>query len=87
MRVLLVNPKSKLPIDTRTSPPLGLAYLGAVAEQRGDVVRVHDGDVESAPLEGIVREFAPEVVGITANTTQITAAWRDAGLVKSIGDD
>jgi anaerobic magnesium-protoporphyrin IX monomethyl ester cyclase len=86
VRILLVNPKSKLPIDTRTSPPLGLAYLAAVAEQRGDTVRVHDGDVESTSLEAIVRQFAPQVVGITANTTQIMAAWRDAGLVKSICD-
>jgi len=86
VRVLLVNPKSKLPIDTRTSPPLGLAYLAAVAEQRGDSVRVHDGDVEDTPLAALLREFSPEVVGITANTTQIMAAWRDAELVKSIGD-
>jgi anaerobic magnesium-protoporphyrin IX monomethyl ester cyclase len=86
VRVLLVNPKSKLPIDTRTSPPLGLAYLAAVAEQRGDVVRVHDGDVEDTSLKEIARQFAPEVVGITANTTQITAAWRDAELVKSLCD-
>jgi anaerobic magnesium-protoporphyrin IX monomethyl ester cyclase len=86
VRVLLVSPKSKLPIDTRTSPPLGLAYLAAVSEQRGDVVRVHDGDVEDISLEAIIRQFAPDVVGITANTTQIMAAWRDAGLVKSICD-
>jgi radical SAM superfamily enzyme YgiQ (UPF0313 family) len=85
LRILLVNPKSKLPIDTRTSPPLGLAYLAAVSEQRGDQVRVHDGDVEDASLERVIREFMPEVVGITANTTQITAAWRDAELVKSLG--
>ena len=85
MRILLVNPKSKLPIDTRTSPPLGLAYLAAVAEQRGDEVRVHDGDVDPAPLAAVLGEFAPEVVGITANTTQIMAAWRDADLVKSMG--
>jgi hypothetical protein len=76
VRVLLVNPKSKLPIDTRTSPPLGLAYLAAVAEQRGDVVRVHDGDVEDTPLEAIIRQFAPDVVGITANTTQIMQRGR-----------
>jgi radical SAM superfamily enzyme YgiQ (UPF0313 family) len=85
-RILLVNPKSKLPIDTRTSPPLGLAYLAAVAEGRGDLVRVHDGDVEEESLEATIREFEPEVVGITANTTQITAAWRDAELVKGLGD-
>jgi radical SAM superfamily enzyme YgiQ (UPF0313 family) len=86
VRILLINPKSKLPIDTRTSPPLGLAYLAAVAEQRGDDVRVHDGDVESTPLESIVRQFSPQVVGITANTTQIMAAWRDAELAKAICD-
>lgn len=86
MRVLFVNPKSKLPIDTRTSPPLGLAYLASVTEQQGDRVHVYDGDVEDASLESTIRDFAPEIVGITANTTQITAAWRDAQLVKAMGD-
>jgi radical SAM superfamily enzyme YgiQ (UPF0313 family) len=57
-----------------------------VTEQRGDEVRVHDGDVEDASLAELLREFAPQVVGITANTTQITAAWRDAELVKSACD-
>ena len=84
MRILLINPKSRLPIDTRISPPLGLAYLAAVSEQHGHQVRVFDGDVEDTPLADAMREFAPEVVGITANTTQITAAWRDAELVKSL---
>jgi len=84
MRILLVNPKSRLPIDTRISPPLGLAYLAAVAEQRGDQVRIYDGDVEETPLAAVVRDFEPQVVGITANTTQITAAWRDAELVRSL---
>jgi anaerobic magnesium-protoporphyrin IX monomethyl ester cyclase len=84
LRILLINPRSKLPIDTRTSPPMGLAYLAAVSERRGHQVRVYDGDVEDAPLETVIDEFEPSVVGITANTTQITAAWRDAALVKSI---
>ena len=86
VRILLVNPKSKLPIDTRTSPPLGLAYLAAVTEQRGHTVCAHDGDIEEQPLEAAIREFAPDVVGITANTTQITAAWRDAELVKTLSN-
>ena len=84
MRVLLINPKSSLPIETRTSPPLGLAYLAAVSEQAGHQVRVHDGDVEEMPLEAALREFEPHIVGITANTTQITAAWRDAAIVKQV---
>jgi radical SAM superfamily enzyme YgiQ (UPF0313 family) len=84
VRILLVNPKSKLPIDTRTSPSLGLAYLAAIAERRGDQVRIYDGDIEDTPLEQTAGEFAPDLVGITANTTQITAAWRDAELIKRL---
>jgi anaerobic magnesium-protoporphyrin IX monomethyl ester cyclase len=85
LRILLVNPKSKLPIDTRTSPSLGLGYLAAVGERQGYQVRVHDGDVEETSLGAFIRDYEPHVVGITANTTQITAAWRDAALVKSLG--
>jgi radical SAM superfamily enzyme YgiQ (UPF0313 family) len=81
---LLVNPKSKLPIDTRTSPPLGLAYLAAVSEAADHEVQVHDGDVEDRPLADVLGTFQPEVVGITANTTQIMSAWRDADLVKAL---
>jgi len=81
---LLINPKSKLPIDTRTSPPLGLAYLAAVSEAADHEVQVHDGDVEDRPLADVLGTFQPEVVGITANTTQIMSAWRDADLVKAL---
>jgi radical SAM superfamily enzyme YgiQ (UPF0313 family) len=86
LRVLLINPRSNLPIETRTSPSLGLAYLAAVSEQEGHQVRVYDGDVEEMPLEAVLRELEPQIVGITANTTQITAAWRDAAVVKSVSD-
>ncbi len=86
LRVLLINPKSKLPIDTRTSPPLSLAYLAAVSEAAGHEVQVYDGDVEEQPLAAVLEVFGPDVVGITANTTQIMSAWRDAGLVKSLRD-
>ena len=86
MRVLLINPRSRLPIETRTSPPLGLAYQAAVSEQANCQVRMYDGDVEELPLEAVLREFEPHIVGITANTTQITAAWRDAALVKSVSN-
>ena len=34
MRIALINPRFRLPIDTRTSPHLGLAYLGAVSQAR-----------------------------------------------------
>jgi anaerobic magnesium-protoporphyrin IX monomethyl ester cyclase len=72
-----------LPIDTRTTPHLGLAYLGAVSERRGDQVRVYDADVEDQPLADFLHEFRPHIVGITANTPQVKQAWRTAAGIKS----
>ena len=86
MRVALINPKFRLPIDTRTSPHLGLAYLGAVTLQRGDEVRVYDADVEDQPLGEFVAEFRPDIVGITANTPQVKQAWRTAAVIKEVAD-
>lgn len=82
MRVALINPMFRLPIDTRTSPHLGLAYLGAVSERRGDEVRVYDADVEDQPLPAFLNEFQPHLVGITANTPQVKQAWRTAAAIK-----
>ena len=86
MRVALINPRFRLPIDTRTTPHLGLAYLGAVSEERGDEVRVFDADVEDQPLAEFLQEFRPHIVGITANTPQVKQAWRTAATVKQVLD-
>lgn len=86
LRVLLINPKFHLPIDTRTTPHLGLAYLAAVSERRGDEVSVFDMDVEDISLEQKATEFKPHIIGITANTPQVKTAWRVARAVKSIMD-
>lgn len=72
-----------MPIEVRTSPPLGLAYLGAVSEQRGHEVRILDMEVEESPLSLVLREERPDLVGITANTIQIKAAWRVAREIKA----
>ena len=86
MRVLLINPKFHLPIDTRTTPHLGLAYLAAVSEKRGDEVCVFDMDVEDVSLAQKVSEFQPHLVGITANTPQVKQAWLAARTIKAITD-
>ena len=78
MRIALINPKFRLPIDTRTTPHLGLAYLAAVSERRGDEVVIFDADVEKKPIADFVQEFRPDLVGITANTPQVKQAWRTA---------
>lgn len=86
MRVALINPRFRLPIDTRTTAHLGLAYLGAVSQKRGDTVRVFDCDVEEQSLEDFVQEFKPNLIGITANTPQVKQAWRTAKAIKDVYD-
>jgi anaerobic magnesium-protoporphyrin IX monomethyl ester cyclase len=78
LRVLLIDPKVNLPIDVRSSPSLGLAYLAAVSEQRGDDVRVLDMQSDDVSLRQVAAEHPPDVVGITATTVQIESAWRVA---------
>jgi anaerobic magnesium-protoporphyrin IX monomethyl ester cyclase len=84
LKVLLIDPKVDLPIDVRSSPSLGLAYLAAVSEQRGDEVRVVDMQVENTPLRQVVAEHPPDVIGITATTIQIESAWRFARELKAL---
>ncbi|MBN1220509.1 MAG: radical SAM protein [Anaerolineae bacterium] len=86
MRVMIINPRFRLPIDTRTTPHLGLAYLAAVSEERGDEVFLFDADVEDEPITEAVRRFQPHLVGITANTPQVKSAWRTAQAIKSAKD-
>ncbi len=86
MRVALINPRFRLPIDTRTTPHLGLAYLAAVSERRGDEVVIFDCDVEEQPLTEFVQEFKPDIVGITANTPQVKQAWRTARDIRAVYD-
>ncbi|TMC57825.1 MAG: hypothetical protein E6J26_05770, partial [Chloroflexi bacterium] len=86
MKVVIINPKFHLPIDTRTTPHLGIAYLAAVSERRGDEVYVYDADVEDEPLDRFMLRFKPDLVGITANTPQVKQAWRTAEAIKEVWD-
>ena len=86
LRAMLVNPKFRLPIDTRTTPHLGLAYLGAVTEEAGYEVIIFDADVEDESIEDAIRRYDPHIVGITANTPQVKQAWRTAEAIKSVKD-
>ncbi|MCL6647111.1 MAG: B12-binding domain-containing radical SAM protein [Chloroflexi bacterium] len=84
MNVLLVNPNITMPIAVRTSPPLGIAYIAAISERMGHQVRVLDMQVDDTPLEQLVDEFPPDVIGITANTPQVKAAWAVAEKFKRL---
>ncbi|UCH21993.1 MAG: B12-binding domain-containing radical SAM protein [Deltaproteobacteria bacterium] len=77
MRVLLVNPY--YPISETPSPPLGLAYLAAALEQAGVEVKILDFVVfPYTPLavETSLKNFKPDVVGITSVTMNFNDAIR-----------
>ncbi|MFH1109265.1 MAG: cobalamin-dependent protein [Planctomycetota bacterium] len=93
MDILLINP----PWMTKdgniwhgvksTSPPLGLLYVAAYAEDRGRTVHVMDVNAERLHFEDIERLVAdrqPPWVGMTAVTAQIINTHRIAGIIKRV---
>ena len=69
MRFLLVNPY--YPMSEGPSPPLGLAFLGAVLERAGVEVRVLDLVVfpySKTILKSVIDDFQPQFIGSTAVT-------------------
>ena len=77
MRVLLINPY--YPISETPSPPLGLAFLAAALETAGVEVKILDLVVypySRQLLESLLKDFKPQMVGITAVTMTFDNAIR-----------
>lgn len=52
-------------------PPLGLALLGAIAEQKGHEVKILDGEVERFSLDELIKqsiEYKPDLIGLTGRS-------------------
>ncbi len=96
MNILLVNP----PFDPEESvgesrsvrfvlnitPPLGLAYLGAVLERAGHRVRIVDYTARFPypPLPDLLRDFHPGLIGLTATTPSFESARRLAAEIQRL---
>jgi radical SAM superfamily enzyme YgiQ (UPF0313 family) len=88
MNVALIYPllsrrRSKIDENKQYWPPLGLAYIAAVLESGGHKVRVIDRDVilrkggmdfdkADAAMIGLIRDFKPDHIGISATTPNMT---------------
>jgi radical SAM superfamily enzyme YgiQ (UPF0313 family) len=72
MRVALVQPRCAAAVDVEYVSlqfPLNLGYLAAALRADGHEVRLVDRNVQPpAALDRLLREFAPEVVGVTSMT-------------------
>lgn len=67
MNVLLIQPRSR---DARHQPypPLGLLAVGTYLKAAGHRVRILDRNVAGEALPVAVRQFEPDIVGVTAFT-------------------
>jgi anaerobic magnesium-protoporphyrin IX monomethyl ester cyclase len=85
MKIALIGPKWNQMVNNY--PPLGLAYLAAVAEQQGHDVRVFDfGLRPQKPLEADLAEvidFHPDLVGFTSMTTAQQSVEQSAAPLKA----
>lgn len=72
MNILLIQPASPAPLMDQVYlfEPLALEYLGAGVRQDGHRVRLLDARLDP-DLERCLREFQPDVVGITAFTSHL----------------
>ncbi len=64
MKILFVNPSTSR-YARSVSVPLGLLSIASFLEQKGHAVRIYDRTVDKTELETVLREFAPELSGIS----------------------
>jgi anaerobic magnesium-protoporphyrin IX monomethyl ester cyclase len=84
MRVLLIRPSSSQGELTKTSlaqHPINLLYLAAYIRKFGHDVKVIDYEVEDFEI-GKIKEYKPDIVGITAMTPTIKKAAKIAREIK-----
>jgi len=96
MRVILINPpfdpeesvgeSSSVRFVLNITPPLGLAYLGAVLERAGHKVRIIDYTARYPypTLPEIIKEFFPDLIGLTATTPSFESTLRMAKKLRGI---
>ncbi|RLF28563.1 MAG: B12-binding domain-containing radical SAM protein [Thermoplasmata archaeon] len=87
MKILLISPPTISAIKNiigTTGPPLGLAYLASMVRDEHDVKIVDSlaEDYTYSDVERIIREYDPDVVGITSTTSMMPDAYEVAKIAK-----
>lgn len=85
MNVLLIQPPSQSPLMDKIYlfEPLALEYLGAGARLDGHAVRLLDARLDP-DIEGCVRAFHPDVIGVTAFTSQVNIVRDLAATIRKL---
>ncbi|MEA1927508.1 MAG: radical SAM protein [Candidatus Auribacterota bacterium] len=99
LNILLINPpfdpeesvgeSSSVRFVLNITPPLGLAYLGAVLERAGHEVRIIDYTARYPyqPLAEIIKGFSPDLIGLTATTPSFESTLRMAENLRTLSPD
>lgn len=89
-KILLMHPAAQVDLKIQEGlkyPPLGLAFLSSVARNKGYSVQLFDANIEKNPLrklEKILKEYAPDVVGISFTSLLAESAHFLAGFIKQL---
>lgn len=85
MRIFLVQPPSSIAFIDKVymHEPLALEYLGAGLKQDTHQVKLHDARIESDVLSA-VRSFQPDLIGLTAYTSQVNIVTALARQLKAL---
>lgn len=87
-RILLVHPPSRVDqkiLEGLRYPPMGIVFLAAVVREGGYSVKLFDANVEKnalCRLQEILKEYAPDVVGISFTSFLAESAHAVAQIVK-----
>ncbi len=102
MKILLISPPYPKDKVFRKSmkhlgavlPPLGVAYIAAMLEKDGHEIKIIDGpawatilDYGFDDLEKDIKAFSPDVIGVSASTSQIEHAKKVISIAKSVNKD
>ncbi|WP_069999055.1 B12-binding domain-containing radical SAM protein [Cellulosilyticum sp. I15G10I2] len=90
MRILLIRPRpDKETIGLQNvmiCEPLELEYIGAYMESLGHVVTIIDMILEKKPLGYFIKEYHPEVVGITSYIAHVNVVKKYAQQIKRVDE-
>jgi len=88
MEVLLISPPTESAVSEvmgTTGPPLGLAYLASMVRDEHDV-KIVDSTAEQLDKEDVakkIKDWDPDIVGLTATTSAIPDAYEMAKIAKN----
>ena len=102
MKIMLISPpypKDKIFRKSMKNlgavlPPLGVAYIASMLEKDGHEVKIIDGPAWATvleygfeELEKDIKNFNPDVVGVSASTSQVDHAKKAISIAKSVNKD